>query len=177
MVTKAEFLFMIQSVNLPPSAHTITSSAHCSTLQPSAAYSYYIFSAHCSPVQPCTAICSQPSVHTAAMYSHVQLSAANLQCTLQPCTAMYSYLQPTFSAHCSQLQPSTTIYTAAIPSSAHCSYTIQCTLQLYHPVHTAATLSIQYIQCTFEPPQGKPIPLLAYLQSSQQTLMVDCSSP
>ena len=107
------FLFMIQSVNLPPSAHTITSSAHCSTLQPSAAYSQ-TSSAHCS---------------------HVQLSAANLQCTLQPCTAicsqssvhttaMYSYLQPIFSAHCSQLQPSTTTYTTAIPFSAHCSYTI-----------------------------------------------------
>ena len=41
-----------------------------------------------------------------------------------------------------------------------------------HLVHTAANL-----QCTFEPPQGKPIPLLAYLQNSQQTLMVDCSSP
>ena len=186
VVTKAEFLFMIQSVNLPLNAHTITSSAHCSTLQPSAT-------------------CSQPSsAHT----------AANLQCTLQPCTAMYSYLQPTFSAHCSYtiqctssahtaaaitssvntaamyshvqlsaanlqctLQPSTTIYTAAILSSAHCSCTIQCTLQLYHPVHTAATLSIQCIQCTSGPPQGKPIPLLAYLQSSQQTLMVDCSSP
>ena len=59
-----------------------------------------------------------------------------------------------------------------ITFSAHCSKS---------PVHTAATLSgsntIQYIQCTFEPPQGKPIPLLAYLQNSQQTLMVDCSSP
>ena len=100
VVTKAEFLFMIQSVNLPPSAHTITFSAHC---------------------------------------SHVQ-----------PCTAMYSYLQSTFSAHCSQLQPSTTIYIcnqyfqcplqllAAITFNAHCSYTIQCTLQIYHPVHTAA---------------------------------------
>ena len=151
---------MIQSVNLPPSAHTITSSAHCSytiqcTLQPSAACS------HQSSAHP---------VHTLQQPLH-------LQYTLQPCTTMYSYLQPTFSAHCSQLQPSTTIYTAAILSSAHCSYTIQCTLQLYHPVHTAATLSIQYIQCTFEPPQGKPILLLAYLQSSQQTLMVDCSSP
>ena len=41
-----------------------------------------------------------------------------------------------------------------------------------HPVHTAANL-----QCTFEPPQGKPIPLLAYLQNSQQKLMVDYSSP
>ena len=120
VVTKAEFLFMIQSVNLPPSAHPVY------TLQ--------------------------QSLH--------------LQCTLQPCTAMYNHLQLTFSAHCSQLQLSTAIYTAAIPS---------------HPVHTAATLSgsntIQCIQCTSGPPQGKPIPLLAYLQSSQQTLMVDCSSP
>ena len=118
-----------------------------------------------------------PSAHP--VYTLQQ--SLHLQCMLQPCTAMYSYLQPTFSVHCSQLQPSTTIYTAAILSSAHCNYTIQCTLQLYHPVHSAATLSgsntTQYIQCTFEPPQGKPIPLLAYLQNSQQTLMADCSSP
>ena len=122
-----------------PSAHTITSSAHCSTLQPSAA---------------CSQTSSAHRVHTLQQPLH-------LQCTLQPCTAMYSYLQPTFSAHCSHLQPST--------------------LQLYYPVHTAATLSgtntIQCIQCTSGPPQGKPTPLLAYLQSSQQTLMVDCSSP
>ena len=192
MVTKAEFLFMIQSVNLPPSAHTITFSAHCNRLQPKAKHpvhiqcthcrshyifsahtaaaiissvhtlqqplhlqcthcsSHYIFSAHCSHVYPCTAICSQSSVHTAANCSH-----------LQPPTLQLFY----------------PVHTAAILSSAHCSYTIQCTLQLFYPVHTAATLSIQYIQCTFEPPQGKPIPLLAYLQSSQQTLMVDCSSP
>ena len=111
--------------------------------------------AHCNPLQPA----ANHPVHTLQQPLH-------LQCTLQPCTAMYSYLQPTFSAHCSQLQLSTTIYTAAIPS---------------HPVHTAATPSgsntIQCIQCTSGPPQGKPIPLLAYLQSSQQTLMVDCSSP
>ena len=79
VVTKAEFLFMIQSVNLPPSAHTITSSAHCSTLQPSAA-------------------CSQPS---SAHPVHTLQQPLHLQCTLQPCTAMYSYLQPPFSAHCS----------------------------------------------------------------------------
>ena len=101
------FLFIIQSINLLPSAHTITFSAHCSSLQPSAAYSqtsgahsvhilqqplhiqctyyssHYIFSAPCNHVQPCTAICSQSSVHPATMYSHVQLSAANIQCTLQ----------------------------------------------------------------------------------------------
>ena len=122
MVTKAEFLFMTQSVNLPPSAHTIISSAHCSTLQPSAAISsqpssahpvythyssHYIFRAHCSHVQPCTAICSQPSVHTAANCSH-----------LQPSTLHLYY----------------PVHTAAIPSSAHCSYTIQCTLQLHYLV-------------------------------------------
>ena len=116
---------MIQSVNLPPSAHTVTSSAHCSTLQPSAA-------------------CSQPS---SAYPVHTLQQPLHLQCTLQPCIAMYNYLQPTFSAHCSQLQPSTTIYTAAILSSAHCSYTIQCTLQFYYPVHTAAMYS--YLQPTF----------------------------
>ena len=150
---------MIQSVNVPPSAYTITSSAHCSTLQPSAAYSqtssahpvhtlqqplhlqcthyssHYIFSAH-------TTAAITSSVHTAAMYSylqpifsahcsHVQLSAANLQCTLQPTAAIYNHL--------------------------HYSYTIQCTLQLhiwcqYHTVHLVK--------------KGKPIPLLAYLQSS-----------
>ena len=107
------FLFIIQSVNLPPSAHTISSSAHCSTLQLSAAYSQASsassvhilqqplhFSAHCSHVQPCTAICSQSSVHT--------------------------------TANCSHLQPPT--------------------LQLYHTVHLVK--------------KGKPIPSLAYLQSS-----------
>ena len=179
VVTKAEFLFMIQSVNLPPSAHTITFSAHCSTLQPSAAYSQ-TSSAH-------TAAAITSSVHTAAMYSylqpifsahcsHVQLSAANLQCMLQPTAAIYNHLHCSYTIQCT-LQLYYPVHTAAILSSAHCSYSIQCILQLYYPVYTAATLSIQYIQCTFEPPQGKPIPLLAYLQSSQQTLMVDCSSP
>ena len=99
------FLFIIQSINLLPSAHTITSSAHCSTLQPSAAYSQ-TSSAH--PV-------------------HILQWPLHLQCTLQPCTAMYSYLQPIFSAHCSQLQP-----TAAIYNHLHYSYTIQCTLQLHY---------------------------------------------
>ena len=111
------FLFIIQSINLLPSAHTITSSAHCSTLQPSAKHpakhpvhilqqplhlqytyysSHYILSAPCNHVQPCTAIYSQSSVHTAA--------------------------------NCSHLQPPT--------------------LQLYHSVHTAATLSdANTIQC------------------------------
>ena len=106
--------------------------------------------------------------HTAAAITSLEHTAANLQCTLQPI----------FSAHCSQ----SSVHTAAMYSHVQLSAAnLQCTLQLYHPVHTAATLSgsntIQYIQCTFEPPQGKHIPLLAYLQSSQHTLMVDCSSP
>ena len=72
---------------------------HCS--------SHYIFSAHCSHVQPCTAICSQPSVHTAANCSH-----------LQPSTLQLYY----------------PVHTAASLSSTHCSYTIQCTLQLHYLV-------------------------------------------
>ena len=107
------FLFIIQSVNLPPSAHTFSSSAHCSTLQLSAAYS------QASSVYP-VHILQQP-LHLQCTYysSHYIFSAQ-----LQPCTAMYSYLQPIFSVLCSQLQPSTTTYTTAIPFSAHCSYTI-----------------------------------------------------
>ena len=107
---------MIQSVNLPPSAYTITFSAHCSTLQPSASYS------QTSSVHP---------VHTLQQPLH-------LQCTLQPCTAMYSYLQPIFSAHCSHVQLSaanlqcTLQPTAAIYNHIHYSYTIQCTLQLHY---------------------------------------------
>ena len=114
------FLFIIQSINLPPSAHTIQCTLqHTATLcslQPNiqctsspvhilqqplhlqCTYysSHYIFSAHCNHVQPCTAICSQSSVHTAA--------------------------------NCSHLQPPT--------------------LQLYHSVHTTATLSdTNTIQC------------------------------
>ena len=61
--------------------------------------SHYIFSAH-------TTAAITSSVHTATMYSHVQLSAANLQCTLQPTAAIYNHL--------------------------HHSYTIQCTLQLHY---------------------------------------------
>ena len=153
VVTKAEFLFMIQSVNLPPSVHTITSSAHCSTLQPSAACSQpssahtITSSAHCSTLQ-LSAACSQPSsahpvhaaaaitssVHTAAMYSHVQLSAANLQCTLQPTAAIYNHLHCSYSIQCT-LQLYHPVHTATIPSSAHCSYTIY----TVYPVHLWTT--------------------------------------
>ena len=115
LVTKAEFLFMIQSVNLPLSAYTITSSAHC------------------SHVHPCTAICSQPSVHTAAIPSSAHCSH------VQPCTAICSQPSVHTAANCSHLQPSTLqlyypVDTAAILSSAHCSYTIQYTLQLHYLV-------------------------------------------
>ena len=124
------FLFIIQSINLPPSALTITSSAHCSTLQhtatlcnlqPSIQYissAHYIFSAHCSHVQSCTAICSKSSVHTAANCSHLQPP------TLQLCYSVHT------AANCSHLQPPT--------------------LQLCYSVHTAAIMydanTIQYIQ-------------------------------
>ena len=144
---------MIQSVNLPPSAHPVC------TLQ-------QIFSAHCSYTIQCTlqqissAHCSKSSVHTAAILSSAHCSKSSVHTA-----AILS------SAHCSK----SPVHTAAILSSAHCSCTIQCTLQLHYLV--PIPYSAHYIQCTFEPPQGKPIPLLAYLQNSQQTLMVDCSSP
>ena len=103
----AEFLFMIQLVNLPPSAHTITFSAHCSK-------SLVHTAAHCNPLQPAA---TNP-VHiqcTLRLYYPVH-TAANLQCTLQQI----------FSAHCSytiqcilQLH-----YLVPIPYSAHY---IQCT--------------------------------------------------
>ena len=112
---------MIQSVNLPSSAHTITSSAHCSTLQTSVACS------HQSSAHP---------VHTLQQPLH-------LQCTLQPCTAICSQPSVHTAANCSHLQPSTLqlyypVHTAAIPSSAHCSYTIQCTLQLHYLYSTSS---------------------------------------
>ena len=99
-------------------SHPVHTTAYCNPLQPAANHPVHI---------QCTL---QQSLH--------------LQCTLQPCTAMYSYLQPTFSAHCSQLQPSTTIYTTAILSSAHCSYTIQCTLQLHHAVHITSSAPLDH---------------------------------
>ena len=127
VVTKAEFLFMIQSVNLAPSAHTITSSAHYSTLQPSAAYSQ-TSSAH--------------PVHTLQQSLH-------LQCTLQPCTAMYSYLQPIFSAHCSHVHPCTAICSqSSVHTAANCSHLQPSTLQLYYLVHTAAIPSSAHCSYT-----------------------------
>ena len=118
-----------QSINLPPSAHTITSSAHCSTLPPSATYS------QASSIYPV----------------HILQQPLHLQCTLQPCTAMYSYLQQIFSAHCSHVQPCTAICSkSSVHTAANCSHLQPPTLQLYHSVHTAAIMydanTIQYIQ-------------------------------
>ena len=96
------FLFIIQSVNLPPSAHTITSSAHCSTLKPSAAYSQ-ASSAH--PV-------------------HILQQPLHLQCT-------YYSSHYIFSAHTTAAITSS-VHPAAIYNHLHYSYTIQCTLQLHY---------------------------------------------
>ena len=124
------FMFIIQSINLPPSAHT-----------------------------------------TAAIASsvHILQQPLHLQCTLQPCTAMYSYLQPIFSAHCSQLQPSTTTYTTTIPFSAHCSQlqpsTTTYTTTIPFSTHCSYTILCQY-HTVHLVKKGKPIPSLAYFQSS-----------
>ena len=126
------FLFMFQSINLPPSAHTITSSAHCSTLQPSAAYSQ-ASSAH--PVhtlqQPLHLQCTHYSSHcifsahtTAAIASsvHTLQQPLHLQCT------HYSshYI---FSAHCNHVQPCTAICSqSSMHTAANCSHLQQPTL-------------------------------------------------
>ena len=113
------FLFMIQSVNLPPSAHTITSSAHCSTLQPSAVYSQ-TSSAH-------TTAAITSSVHTLQQSLHLQ------------CTHYSSHY--IFSAYCSHVQPCTAICSqSSVYPAANCSHLQPPTLQLYHPVHTTAIL-------------------------------------
>ena len=121
------FLFIIQSINLPPSAHTITSSAHCSTLQPSAAYS------QASSAHTTAAIAS--SVHTLQQPLHLQ------------CTHYSSHY--IFSAHCNHVQPCTAICSqSSVHTAANCSHLQPPTLQLYYSVHTAATLSdANTIQC------------------------------
>ena len=134
---------MIQLVNLPPSAHTITFSAHCSKS-----------SVHLQ----CT--------HTAAVITSSVHTTANLQCTSSAHT-----LQQSLHLQCTLQQ----IFSAPPVHTLQQSLHLQCTLQLHYLV--PIPYSAQYIQCTFEPPQGKPIPLLAYLQDSQQILMGDCSSP
>ena len=156
--TAANLQCILQQIFSAPPVHT-----HCS--------SHYIFSPHCSKSSvhlQCThtaaVITSSVHTHCSSHYifsAHCSKSSVHFRCTY---TAAVHYI---FSAHCSK-------------SSVH----LQCThtaAVITSSVHTAATLSgsntIQYIQCTFEPPQGKPIPQLAYLQDSQQTLMVDCSSP
>ena len=165
-------------------SHPVHSAAHCNPLQPTATNpvhiqcthcsSHYIFSAHCSYTIQCTLQLFH-LVHTAAILSSAHCSYT-IQCTLQLFHLVHTAATLS-SAHCSYtiqctLQPCTAICSQpSVHTAANCSYSIQCTLHLHYMV------PILYIQCTFEPPQGKPIPLLAYLQSSQQTLMVDCSSP
>ena len=104
-----------------------------------------------------TAAVITSSVHTAAMYSHVQLSAVNLQCTLQPTAAIYNHLHCSYTIQCT-LQLYYPVHTAANLQctmqqifSAHCSYTIQCTLQLHYLV--PIPYSAHYIQCTSGPPK------------------------
>ena len=90
------FLFIIQSINLPPSAHT------------TAAITY--------------------SVHILQQPLHIQ------------CTYYSSHY--IFNAH------TTAAITSSVHTAANCSHLQPPTLQLYHSVHTAATLSdANTIQC------------------------------
>ena len=109
------FLFIIQSINLQPLHLQCTYYSSHAYLQCTHYSSHCIFSAHTTAAiissvhtlqQPLHLQCTHYSSHYifSAHYSHVQLSAANLQCTLQPTAAIYN----------------------------HYNYTIQCTLQLHY---------------------------------------------
>ena len=127
------FLFMIQSVNLPHSAHTITSSAHCSQLQLSTTtYTTAIpFSAHTTAATTSSVHTLQP---TAAIYNHLHYSYTI------PCTHYSSHY--IFSAH------TAAAIKYSVHTAANCSHLQPPTLQLYHSVYTAATLSdANTIQC------------------------------
>ena len=119
----AEFLFMIQSVNLPPSAHPVHTAANLQcTLQ-------QIFSAHCSKSSvhlQCT--------HTAAVITSSVHTAANLQCTLQQIfsdTLQQIFSAPPVHTHCS----------SHYILSAHCSYIIWCQ---YYTVHITSSAPLDH---------------------------------
>ena len=86
------------------------------------------------------------------------------------------------AAHCNSLQPAAND-PVHIPS--HLVHTLQQIISAHtlqqifsaHTVHYLVPVLYNTFSDTFEHPQGKSIPLLDYLQNSQQTLMVDCSSP
>ena len=126
---------MIQSINLPPSAHTIISSAHpVHILQQPLHLQCTYYSSHC--------IFSAHTTTAIASSVHILQQPLHLQCT------HYSshYI---FSAHCNHVQPCTAIYSqSSVHTAANCSHLQPPTLQLYHSVHTAATLSdANTIQC------------------------------
>ena len=103
-------------------------------------------------LQHTATLCSlQPSIHcifsahtTAAIASSVHI----LQQPLHPqCTYYSSHC--IFSAHCNHVQSCTAICSqSSVHTAANCSHLQPPTLQLYHSVHTASTLSdANTIQC------------------------------
>ena len=123
------------------------------TLQPcTAMYSYLqpIFNAHCSTLQPSTAYSQASSAHPV----HILQQPLHLQCTYYSSHCIFSahttaaiassvhiLQQPLaiFSAHCNHVQPCTAICSqSSMHTAANCSHLQPPTLQLYHPVHTTA---------------------------------------
>ena len=136
------FLFIIQSINIPPSAHTIISSAHCSTLQPSAAYSHYIFSVHTTAAITSSVYIPQQPLHLQCTLQHTAILCSlqpNIQCTLQH-TATLCSLQPNIQC---------THYSSHYIFSAHCNHVQPCAaICSQSSVHTVTTLSdANTIQC------------------------------
>ena len=195
MVTKAEFLFMIQSINLPPSAHTITFSAHCR--------SHYVFSVHtaaaitssvCTLQQPLHLQCTHCSSHY-IFSAHTAAVITSSVCTLQQplhlqcthCSSHYIFsvhtaaaitssvhtLQQPLHLQCT-LQPCTAMYSYLRPTfSAHCSHVQPCTAMCSQSsVHTAANCS------HLQPPTLQlyyPVHTAAILSSAHCSYSIQCT--
>ena len=144
--------------------YTLQHTATLCSLQPNIQCTYYsshyIFSAHTTAAitssvhilqQPLHLQCTYYSSHyifsahtTAAITSsvHILQQPLHLQCT-------YYSSHYIFSAHCNHGQPCTAICSqSSVHTAANCSHLQPSTLQLYHSVYTAATLSdANTIQC------------------------------
>ena len=94
------------------------------SLQPSIQCTHY--SSHC--------IFSAHTTAAIASSVHILQQPLHLQCTHYSSHCI-------FSAHCNHVQPSTAICSqSSVHTAANCSHLQPPTQQLYHSVHTAATL-------------------------------------
>ena len=114
-----------------------------------------------NPVNKPTTQCAYHHIQCTLQHTATLCSLQpNIQCTSsahpvhilqQPLHLQYTYYSShyIFSAPCNHVQPCTAIYSqSSVHTAANCSHLQPPTLQLYHSVHTAATLSdANTIQC------------------------------